>query len=105
MGRKAIAYLHYFAGGEYNAYITEKDKGSPDDHPQLKGMQQQAYGLACPFLSDDGETGYISIQEIIENNGELDFHWTPQTLEQIVEERNKDDEAEAEVLRIESQQQ
>ena len=30
-GDAAVAHLHYFAGGSANWYITEKDKGSPDD--------------------------------------------------------------------------
>jgi hypothetical protein len=74
LGDKAIAHLHYFAGGQANWYITEKDKNG--------GPQHQAFGLADLF-GDGGEFGYISIAEIIANNGELDFHWTPKTIAEI----------------------
>ncbi|HWY30601.1 MAG TPA: hypothetical protein VNX46_07615 [Candidatus Acidoferrum sp.] len=79
-GRQAVAHLHYFAGGQANWYITEKDKGAPDD--EVKGVQHQAFGLADLF-ADGGELGYISIQEILANGGELDFHFKPQTLAEI----------------------
>jgi hypothetical protein len=72
-GDAAVAHLHYFAGGSANWYITEKD---------MLAQQDQAFGLADLF-GDGGELGYISITEIIANNGELDFHWTPKTLGEI----------------------
>lgn len=66
-----IVYLHYFGGG-FDWYITEKDKGAEsDENPKV---QQQAFGLACMF---DDEWGFISIQELIENGVELDFHLEP----------------------------
>ena len=77
-GRNAIAHLHYFAGGQANWYITEKDKGGGDE----PNHQQQAFGLADLFR-DGGELGYISIAEILANNGELDFHWTPKPLTEV----------------------
>ena len=66
-GDQAIAYLHYFSGS-FDWYISEKDKLED---------QYQAYGLA-----DMGypEYGYISIVELIENNVELDLHFTPEPL-------------------------
>jgi len=79
-GRQAVAHLHYFAGGRANWYITEKDKGAPDD--EVKGVQHQAFGLADLF-ADGGELGYISIQEILANGGELDFHFKPQSLAEV----------------------
>jgi hypothetical protein len=79
-GEQATAYLHYFAGGQASWYITEKDAGSPDDDPGTG--QIQAFGLADLF-GDGGELGYISIAEILENGGELDFHFTPKTLAEI----------------------
>jgi hypothetical protein len=86
-GRQAITHLHYFAGGQANWYITEKDKGSPDD--EVKGVQHQAFGLADLF-ADGGELGYISIAEILANGGELDFHFKPQSLAEIyAKETNK----------------
>jgi hypothetical protein len=83
-GEEAIAYLHYFAGGQASWWIMEKDKGSPDDGKDGNppNMQQQAFGLADLF-GDGGELGYISIEEILANGGELDFHFTPKTLKEI----------------------
>jgi hypothetical protein len=81
-GDQAVAHLHYF-GGSANWYITERDKGMPDE--QKIGAyppQHQAYGLADLF-GDGGERGYISIAEILQNGGELDFHFTPKTLAEI----------------------
>lgn len=70
-GDQAIAYLHYFKGN-MDWYITEKDMEMP---------QIQAFGLAD--LGYGGEFGYISIQELIENNIELDLHFTPKTIKEI----------------------
>ena len=81
-GEQAIAYLHYFAGGSANWYITEKHAGSATDTEVERGQQLQAFGLADLF-GDGGEVGYISIAEILANGGELDLHWTPKTLAEI----------------------
>lgn len=77
-GLDAIAYLHYFNGG-MDWYITEKDMGdgSSDD------AQHQAFGLAA--IGYEPELGYISIEELIENNVELDLHWTPKPLKEIAD--------------------
>jgi hypothetical protein len=77
-----IAHLHYFAGGQANWYIVEKDKGDADDKKNGTPPQSQAFGKADLFR-DGGEVGYISIAEILENHGELDFHWTPKPLSKI----------------------
>jgi hypothetical protein len=77
-GQQATAYLHYFKGGA-DWYITELDKGSPDDLPD--SFQSQAYGQAN--LGYGPETGYISIPELLRAGVELDFHFTPQTLAQL----------------------
>lgn len=79
-GKQAFAYLHYFAGGSANWYITEKDKGAPGDGPEE--FQSQAFGRADLF-GDGGELGYINIREIVAAGGELDFYWTPKRLEEI----------------------
>jgi len=87
-GEDAIAYLHYFAGGQASWWITEKDAGCEDDYDptsvnyENRGKQLQAFGLADLF-GDGGELGYISIEEILANGGELDFHFTPKTLKEI----------------------
>lgn len=72
-GDDAIAFLHYFAGGQGSWWITEKEK-LPE--------QCQAFGLADPF-GDGGEVGYISIVELLANDAELDFHFTPKTLREL----------------------
>jgi len=77
-GDQAVAYLHYFAGGQASWWITEKDAGNGSDDQG----QEQAFGLADLF-QDGGEVGYISIAEILANGGELDFHFEPQTLAEI----------------------
>lgn len=68
-GDDATAYLHYFKGsGDW--YITEKDASG-------KGTEQ-AFGLA--ELGQGGELGYISIDELVRNNVELDLHFDPKSL-------------------------
>lgn len=70
-GDDAIVYLHYFRGG-MDWYITERD---------MEDEQLQAFGLAD--LGYGGELGYISIQELIDNNVELDLYWEPKTLREV----------------------
>ena len=78
-GDKAIAYLHYFKGsGDW--YITEKD--SEDEQLQAFGLSDLGYG---------GESGYISIVELIKMNVEIDLYWTPKSVGAI---KGKDDEPE-----------
>jgi len=77
-GDQAVVYLHYFQGG-MDWWITEKDKGDPDD--EKPGQQLQAFGLVD--LGYGAELGYISIVELIKNGIELDLYWTPKTLEEI----------------------
>lgn len=83
-GTAAVVHLHYFRGG-VDAWITEKDKGdgSHDDR------QHQAFGLiTLTGNKDDAELGYISIDELIENNVELDLYWEPQTLDELKQDGN-----------------
>lgn len=71
-GDDATAYLHYFKGsGDW--YITEKDASG-------KGTEQ-AFGLAD--LGHGGELGYISIDELVRNNAELDLHFEPKPLSAV----------------------
>ena len=86
-GDKAVAHLHYFAGGS-DFYITEKDKG--DGRDEVPGQQHQAFGLSDVF-GDGGELGYVSIAELIQHKVELDLYWTPRTLAEIRKERNRHD--------------
>lgn len=71
-GDSAVVYLHYFRG-DMDWYITEKD---------MEDEQLQAFGLADLGMGFP-ELGYISIQELVENNIELDLHWTPKTLAEV----------------------
>lgn len=78
-GEEAIVYLHYFAGGQGNWYITEKDVETAEEPGQ-----HQAFGLADLF-GDGGELGYISIVELIRNGAELDLYFKPRTLREVHE--------------------
>lgn len=80
-GEDAIVYLHYFAGGSGNWYITEKDKETPEEPGQ-----HQAFGLADLF-NDGGEFGYISIIELMRQGVEMDFHFKPCTLRELRQKR------------------
>jgi len=80
LGMNAVAHLHYFKGGA-DWYITERDSDPEDAHPDDRG-QIQAFGMAD--LGYGGELGYISIKELLANNVELDFYWTPKPLNQLI---------------------
>jgi len=75
-----VAYLRYFAGGQAQFHITELDKGAPDDSPEQ--FQWQMFGLSDLF-GDGGELGYICLPELHGCHAELDFHYTPQTLDEL----------------------
>lgn len=77
-GDDAIVHLHYFKGS-VDAWVTERDKGDPDDaeHP----MQYQAFGKVS--IGYEPELGYVNIQELIDNGVELDLYWTPKTLKEV----------------------
>lgn len=79
LGMDAVVHLHYFTpGGDW--YITEKcSEGIP-----AQGDYDQAYGFCCPFGKEDGELGYCSIQEMTEGGAELDLHWKPKTLKEVM---------------------
>lgn len=75
------AFLHYF-GGSFDAYILEKDCGDADDEP---GQSQiQAYGYASFYGPDSLEGGFISLPEILGSGAELDFHFDPKPLSEIL---------------------
>ena len=79
-GMEAMASLHYFKNGS-DWWIVERDY---DDE------QFQAFGLAC--LNGDyqnAEMGYISIQDLIENDVELDLYYKPETIKEIKEKLYK----------------
>lgn len=78
-GKDAVVHLHYFKGG-CDWWITEKDKGAPDDTPEQ--AQSQAFGLADLGLGER-ELGYISLPEILSCGAELDLYWEPKTVGQL----------------------
>ena len=80
LGDKAVVHLHYFRGNQ-DWYITEKDKGSPEEPGQ-----HQAFGLAD--LGYGGELGYISFVELVAANVELDLYFKPRTLGEIREKHS-----------------
>ncbi len=78
-GDNAVVHLHYFRGS-IDAWITEKDAGdgSEDD------SQYQAFGkITLTGSKEDAEFGYISIEELIGNDVELDLYWEPKRLAEI----------------------
>ncbi len=70
-GNEAIAYLHYFKSG-IDFFVTEKD---------METEQLQAFGLVN--MNGELELGYISIQELLELNFELDLNFVPKKLKEI----------------------
>ena len=85
LGDNAIAYLHYFTGG-CDWYITEKDVGDPSDTDT--GTQYQAFGLAN--LGYGGELGYISINDLVEDQVDFDLHFKPTTIGALKNKRSKE---------------
>lgn len=82
-GNTAVAQLHYCIGG-CDWFITEIDKEGGN----------VAFGLAV--LHGDwqmAELGSFFIAELIECGVELDLHWKPQSLAQIIAERGDDHDA------------
>lgn len=77
-----VVHLHYFRGG-IDAWITERDVGDDAEGDGLC-VQHQAFGkITLTGDKSDAEWGYISIQELIENEVELDLYWTPQPMSQV----------------------
>lgn len=74
-----IAHLHYFTGA-CDWFIVEKDKGQLDGVPP----QSQAWGFANLGDDENAETGYISLHEVTQNRGELDFNWKPKPLRECM---------------------
>lgn len=79
---EVMVQLHYFMGG-MDAWITEKDMGATGQWTPVT-PQMQAYGLVS--LGDYPELGYVSIRELIDNDFELDLHWTLKSLAEVKEE-------------------
>lgn len=79
-----VVHLHYF-GGTVDAWIVERDMGDQAGQVEI-GPQHQAFGpvtLSAESIADS-EWGYISIQDLIDNNIEIDLHWEPKTVKEVV---------------------
>jgi hypothetical protein len=77
-----VVHLHYFRGS-CDVWLTELDKGAPDD--EADDYQSQAFGLTD--LGYGPELGYVSIPEITRAGMELDLHWKPVTVGEIMAKR------------------
>lgn len=76
-GDTAPVSLHYFTSSS-DWYIIERD---------CEYDQQQAYGFVC--LNGDfecAESGYVSIEELLQHGAELDLYWNIRTLEDVKNE-------------------
>lgn len=77
-GDKALVYLHYFRGG-MDYWITEKDVNS-DNEGQIQAFGYVDHGHG-------GKLGYVSIQELLKHNFEIDLHWEIKTLAKVKKSR------------------
>ena len=75
-GRETIAHLHFFVGA-CDWWIVEKDADT--DH----AGQVQAFGIADLGMGYR-ELGYISIPELLANGAELDLHFQPKPIGEIL---------------------
>jgi len=75
-GREALAGMHYFTGG-CDWWIVEKDSDTDGDG------QIQAFGVA-DLGQGCREIGYINLVELLAAGAELDFHYTPMTVGDIL---------------------
>jgi len=75
-GMEAIARLHWFTGG-CDWWIVEKDS-DPDNAGQVQAFGIADLGQGCR------ELGYINLVEILRAGAELDFHFTPVTVGEIL---------------------
>ena len=78
-GKAALARLHWFTGG-CDWWIVEKDS-DPDGEGQIQAFGIADLGQGCR------ELGYINLPEILEAGAELDFHFTPVTVGEILKGR------------------
>lgn len=78
-----VLHLHYFIGG-VDAWIVERDVGDSPDGDGL-GPQIQTYGKQGLFDGgwNGAEWGFISIQELIDNNANIDLYFTPRQVKEM----------------------
>lgn len=75
-GCAALARLHWFTGG-CDWWLVEKDS-DPDGEGQIQAFGIADLGQGCR------ELGYINLVEILRAGAELDFHFTPVTVGEIL---------------------
>lgn len=76
---RPIAQLHYFHGNA-DWYVIERDNSD---------AQLQAFGHADLF-GDGGELGYLHLPSLFEAGVELDLHFQPQPIHDILQARKRD---------------
>ncbi|QFX96683.1 zincin-like metallopeptidase domain-containing protein [Acidithiobacillus thiooxidans] len=81
-----VAALRYFGPGNAQFFIIEKDRGDPENEGSGFPRQKQAFGLA-DLGEGAPEMGYINIEEITRAGAQLDYHFTPQNLLEIKQEK------------------
>jgi|GEM_PF-2850563 len=86
--------LKLFTSG-FTWYVVEADKGSEDD--EFAGLHPQAFGYVVNEQYEEGEWGYINIEEIVSVGAEMDLYFedmfistkgTVGTMEEIVKLQN-----------------
>lgn len=86
--------LKLFTSG-FTWYVIESDKGSEDD--EFAGLHPQAFGYVVNEQYEEGEWGYINIEEIVSVGAEMDLYFedmfistkgTVGTMEEIVKLQN-----------------
>ncbi len=79
-GTDALVTLHYFYGSA-DWYITEKDMGCEGE---AGNHQHQAYGYVNLGDAYGAEFGYVSLPEVFTTPAELDLHWTPKPVKEVM---------------------
>lgn len=75
-GKAALARMHWFTGG-CDWWLVERDS-DPDNEGQIQTFGLADLGQGCR------ELGYISLVEILDAGAELDFHFTPVTIGELL---------------------
>lgn len=66
-------------GGSFTVYVVERDAGSDDD--EFFGMQTQAFGYFFNESYQEGEWGYLNVDELLEAGLEMDLYFGEQFLD------------------------
>ena len=77
LGDKGVVQLHYFLHGS-DWYVVEKDS---------EGVSQAWGWVILNGDTQNAETGYISIEEIVHHGAELDLYFEHKTLAQVMAEK------------------